>query len=190
MDQRKNHLLTPLMITAAISVVAFSSIGVAAITGHLSIVQPSFNPFSVFAEAPVMSSSASFNQIAANATHKGLTRNAGEELAITGKPVDFRLGAPVPQRKPACQNCGVVDTIKMRETRKVGEPPSPAPDPSGSQYTYAGNESERQPGSKVSYVVTVRMEDGTVRTIHENQYPPFGIGKRVKLVNGAIIPLG
>jgi hypothetical protein len=27
-----------------------------------------------------------------------------------------------------------------------------------------------------------------VRTIHENQRPPFGIGERVKLVNGTVIP--
>jgi hypothetical protein len=48
----------------------------------------------------------------------------------------------------------------------------------------------REELSSFSFVVIVRMENGTLRTIHENQRPPFSIGERVKLVNGTVIPLG
>ena len=43
---------------------------------------------------------------------------------------------------------------------------------------------------KTGFVVTVHMENGTVRTIFESERPPFDIGERVKLVNGSVIRLG
>lgn len=43
-------------------------------------------------------------------------------------------------------------------------------------------------GSKgESYIVRVRMENGTVRTIYENQRPVFSVGERVKFVNGSLV---
>ncbi|MGH2349337.1 MAG: hypothetical protein ACRDFT_07735 [bacterium] len=38
-----------------------------------------------------------------------------------------------------------------------------------------------------SFVVRVRMEDGTVRTIYEIQRPRFSVGERVRLINGSIV---
>ena len=48
MTNQKSPFLTPLVIAAALSVIAFSGIGVAAITGHLSITHSRLNPFSSF----------------------------------------------------------------------------------------------------------------------------------------------
>jgi ribosomal protein L35AE/L33A len=42
----------------------------------------------------------------------------------------------------------------------------------------------------MGFVVTVHMENGTVRTIYESERPPFDIGERIKLVNGSVIRLG
>ena len=52
MNNQKNPVLAPLVIAAALSVLAFSGIGVAAITGHLSITNSSLNPFSSFSNMP------------------------------------------------------------------------------------------------------------------------------------------
>jgi hypothetical protein len=53
MNDRKSPLITPLVIAATLSVIAFSGIGVAAITGHLSITHSGLNPFSSFSNMPV-----------------------------------------------------------------------------------------------------------------------------------------
>jgi len=180
MDQ-KNRLLPLLTIAAAASVVAFSSIGIAAITGHLPIARSSLNPFSAFGGAPAVPTSGS-DRVRSSLIHKGLTRSAGE-TAAQGKPVNFRSGARLPTRKPSCPNCGVVDSIKAQQ---AGDGKlAAALGTTGRAYQI-----DREKLSSFSFVVIVRMENGTVRTIHENQRPPFSIGERVKLVNGTVIPLG
>ena len=182
MDQ-KNRLLRVLTIAAAASVVTFSSIGIAAITGHLPIARSSLNPFSAFGGAPALRTSTS-NRVTSSLTHEGLTRRAGE-TAAQGKPVNFRSGARLPARKPFCPNCGVVDSIKAQQAGDSDGKLAAALGTTGRAYQI-----DREKLSSFSFVVIVRMENGTVRTIHENQRPPFSIGERVKLVNGTVIPLG
>lgn len=41
----------------------------------------------------------------------------------------------------------------------------------------------------ISFIVRLRMEDGSVRTIYEHQPPKFSVGERVKLENGSVISL-
>jgi hypothetical protein len=182
MDQ-KNRLLLLLTIAATASVVAFSSIGIAAITGHLPIARSSLNPFSAFGGAPAVPISGS-DRVPSSLTHEGLTRSAGE-AAAQGKPVNFRAGARLPARKPSCPSCGVVDSIKPQPARSDDGKLAAALGTTGRAYQI---DSEKL--GSFSFVVIVRMENGTMRTIHENQRPPFSIGERVKLVNGTVIPLG
>jgi len=181
---QKNRLLPLLTIAAAASVVAFSSIGVAAITGHLPIARSSLNPFSAFGGAPAVPTSGS-NRVPFGLTHDGLTRSAGEAAAPQGKPVSFRSGARLPARKPPCSNCGVVDSIEPQQASGKDDKLAAALGTTGRAYQI-----DREKLSSFNFVVIVRMENGTLRTIHENQRPPFSIGERVKLVNGTVIPLG
>lgn len=180
---RKNRLLPFLTITAAASVLAFSGIGIAAITGHLSIARSSLNPFSAFGGAPALPTSG-LDRLPSGLTHAGLTRSAGETTA-QGKPVNFRPGARLPARKPSCPNCGVVDSIKAQQPGGDDGKLAAALGTTGGTYQI-----EREKLNSLSFIVIVRMENGTLRTIHENQRPPFSIGERVKLVNGTVIPLG
>lgn len=53
---------------------------------------------------------------------------------------------------------------------------------------YAGNVIERNTRSTTSYQVRVRMEDGDVRSFPYEQQPGWGIGDRVRIVNGQIVP--
>jgi len=181
--EQKNRPLLLLTITAAASVVAFSSIGIAAITGHLPIARSSLNPFSAFGGAPAVPTSAS-ERVNSSLGHEELTRSAGE-TAAQGKPVNFRPGARLPARKPSCSNCGVVDSIKPQQASSNDGKLAAALGTTGRAYQI-----NREEFSSFSFVVIVRMENGTLRTIHENQRPPFSIGERVKLVNGTVIPLG
>jgi hypothetical protein len=191
MTNQKNPLLTPLVIAAALSVIAFSGIGVAAITGHLSITHSRLNPFSSFSntaasgiiQAPVVPTDG----------HEGLTRNRGETLA-EGKPVNFQFGARVPARKPVCPDCGVVDSIIPGHARPpaTGITHALAAGSEGATILkVAGMAGYEQDGLRTAgFVVTVHMENGTVRTIYETERPSFNIGERIKLVNGSVIRLG
>ena len=192
MADQKNPFITPLVIAAALSVIAFSGIGVAAITGHLSITHSSLNPFSSFSKSPV-GGIIQAPAIPTEGHHQGLTRNRGETQA-EGKPVNFQFGARVPQRKPACPDCGVVDSIMPGHGRQAATGITPALATGSEGATIlkvAGRAGEEQDASReVGFVVTVHMENGTVRTIYESERPSFDIGERIKLVNGAVIRLG
>jgi outer membrane lipoprotein SlyB len=191
MTDQKNPFLTPLVIAAALSVIAFSGIGVAAITGHLSITHSGLNPFSTFShtaaigiiQAPVIPTEG----------HEGLTRSRGE-AQTEGKPVKFQFGARLPARKPVCPDCGVVDSIIPGHARPLatGFTRSLATGSEGATILkVAGKAGDEQDGSPTAaFVVTVHMENGTVRTIYESERPSFNIGERIKLVNGSVIRLG
>lgn len=194
MDQ-KNRLLTPLVIAAAVSVVAFAGIGVAAITGHLSITQLSPNPL-----AGLIGMSKPAQAVAPSAVKsKAAARN---QAGGANKPIDFRRGTRVTTGKSKCEDCGVVDSIRAKEVEKGGvivaglngsrsSQDAMATSSRSSGLTYAAlNGTQGEARVAVNFVVTLRMEDGTVRTIYENQRPPFSIGERVRLVNGSVVPLG
>ena len=192
MAEQKHPLFVPLVIAAAISVIAFSGIGVAAITGHLSITHSSLNPFSSFTNAPA--SGIIQAPVVLTDSHKGLTRSRGETLS-EGKPVNFQFGARVPGRKAVCPDCGVVDSIipgLAKPTAPNGTTHALAAGVDGAAILkVAGKAEQLQNGSRpVGFVVTVHMENGTVRTIYESERPSFDIGERIKLVNGAVIRLG
>ena len=196
----KNRLLTPLLVAAAISVVTFAGIGVAAITGHLSITQLSPNPFAGFIgvskSSPAVAAPTLPNQ---GAKSKAIARG---QPGGASKPIDFRTGTRVAASKSKCVDCGVVDSIRAKEVEKGGiivaglkDSRSAAESKSASgrssSLTYAAlNGSGSETRIAVNFVVTLRMEDGTVRTVYENQRPPFSIGERVRLINGSVVPLG
>ena len=188
MTYQRNSLLTLLVIAAAISVLIFSGIGVAAITGHLSITHSSLNPFSNFNSTP--STGIIQAPIIPTEGHDGLTRHRGESLA-EGKPVNYQFGARVQagKGKTVCSDCGVVDSILPNQARPLatGFIRSLATGGEGATILkVSGQTGDEQTG----FVVTVHMENGTTRTIYESGRPSFDIGERIKLVNGAVIRIG
>jgi len=183
---RKSHLLLPLLAAAAASVVTFAGIGVAAITGHLSM-----NPVGT----PPVAKVADDTPAPPPVVEPRPKASSGRSPAAA-KPIEFRPGTRIATRKAKCDDCGVVDSIRAREVEGNGlmrpafqrGSPEQARPPAGIGYAALNRTSESR--VSVNFVVTVRMEDGTVRTIYENQRPPFRIGERVRLVNGAVIPMG
>ncbi len=51
----------------------------------------------------------------------------------------------------------------------------------------AGNEIEKNVKKHYSYRVTVRMDDGTFRTVSQAHAPAVTVGERVRVVNGTVI---
>ena len=193
MTYQRNALITLLVIAAAISVLIFSGIGVAAITGHLSITHSSLNPFSNFNSTP--STGIIQAPIIPTEGHEGLTRHRGESLA-EGKPVNYQFGARVQsgKGKTVCPDCGVVDSITPSQTRPLatGFMRSLATGGEGATILKVSGQTgdERAGSGGTGFVVTVHMENGTTRTIFEADRPSFDIGERIKLVNGAVIRIG
>jgi hypothetical protein len=192
---KKNRLLAPLVIAAVVSVMTFAGIGVAAITGHLSITQLSPNPFAGF-----IGMSKSSPPAVAPVVTKSRPKAVARTQSANAKPIDFKPGTRV-AGKSRCEDCGVVDSIRAKEVEngrviaadmkdtRAEDAMSPSGRASG--LTYASlNGTGSGTRIAVNFVLTLRMEDGTVRTIYENQRPPFSIGERVRLINGSVIPLG
>lgn len=178
----KSKTLKALATAAAFSVLTFSSIGIAAITGHLQIAGSNLNPFSGSRVHRTQSLESILESIPVQVTHQGLTRHIGQAVT-NGRPLDFRPGKPIPARKVECGSCGIIDSIQARDPGEDDAHPHAA---TARLVSFQGGMS----GTDKSFIVTVRMGDGSMRTILESQRPAFSVGERVQLVNGTVIPLG
>ncbi|MEO6274913.1 MAG: glycine zipper 2TM domain-containing protein, partial [Rhodoferax sp.] len=55
---------------------------------------------------------------------------------------------------------------------------------------FAGNHIEGQVKATHSYEITVRLDDGSTRTLQQSEQPGWQAGDRVKIVNGALRSIG
>lgn len=202
MNNLRNRLLYPLVFTAIASVATFSGIGIAAITGHLSVSQGGFELF-----LPTAMTEQRFAAVViptpVDTSYAGLTRQSGAHPAPETKPFEYRRGQRIKQAKKSCATCGVVESIEPRAQQTGNEAETTLNSAmtglnSGGKIlkaalVSAGNGSvygDKKAQDPNSYVVRVKMEDGSLRTIYEHQRPPFSIGERVKLVNGSVVTIG
>jgi hypothetical protein len=80
-----------------------------------------------------------------------------------------REGASAPA---SCASCGTVEAIRTLEVRG---------DPAGSQ------ELEQHLSRRVVYRVTVRLDDGSYRTLSQATPPSIAVGEKVRIVDGAVV---
>ncbi|HEY6865227.1 MAG TPA: glycine zipper 2TM domain-containing protein [Burkholderiales bacterium] len=156
--------LNPLVAGAAVSVMVFSLVGIAAMTGMLP----------------------------------GAMSEKGVEVAP----------APVAPRVAACPSCGTVESI--REVELKGEATGLGAVAGGitgavvghqvgngrgqdamtvlgaAGGAYAGNEIEKNVKKHIVYRVTVKMDDGSFRTVSQAAAPSFSVGDKVRIVQGAL----
>lgn len=112
----------------------------------------------------------------------------------------------------ACAQCGVVETIRAVEVKGqasgVGAVAGGvAGAVVGSQFghgngrtalgvlgaaggAYAGHEIEKNVRKSTGWRVSVRMDDGSMRTLSQSAQPAFAVGDKVKVVNGALASRG
>lgn len=86
---------------------------------------------------------------------------------VTAATLDSGSGAP-----HACATCGVVEAIRVLEMRAVPR---------------SAGEGEKAQGTRPSYRVTVKMADGSYRTLAQPTPPVVGIGDRVRIADGTVV---
>jgi outer membrane lipoprotein SlyB len=109
---------------------------------------------------------------------------------------------PVPPS--SCALCGTVDSIRIVEVRDEGGGAGAAAGGSGggeqtgggggtavtllgAEGAIAGSEVEKNVKKRYAYRVTVRMDDGSFRTISLSSPPTLAVGDKVRVVEGKLV---
>lgn len=182
MEEHKR--MSPLAAGAAISVIVFSMVGVAAMTGLL----------------PTASSQKGDDaaKTAAVSDNAASPKVAAESLQRSARPVG-----------QTCGNCGTVESIRTVEVKGEGTGLGAVAGGVtgaivGNQFgngrgqtamavlgaaggAYAGNEIEKNVKKRYSYRVTVRMDDGSYRTVSQGTQPTLAVGSKVRLSDGVLV---
>ena len=180
MEQTRTH---PILIAAGVAVLLFSLLGAAALTGVLPSPSAMTKP--------------------------------GEPVAVaqgsaSPKPAAAAPAKPAPSRglfAAPCPNCGVIDSIQpvavKGKTSGLGAVAGGVAGGllgnqigSGNTRTvltvggaaggaFAGDAIEGHMKKQTTWRVTVRLEDGSMKTLSQSSQPPFAVGDRVRVVNGS-----
>lgn len=170
-------LLYPALVVAAISVTLFSLLGIAALTG-------------------VMPAARSDPQAHATADATAKGKSAPAARARTS------LAA-------ACSNCGRVESVTSVESPAKttgvgavaggltgallgnqlgrGDGRTVMTIAGGAGGAYLGNKIEQNSRRTTSYKIVVRMEDGSLRTIHQAEPPNVVVGGSVQIVGNTVV---
>jgi outer membrane lipoprotein SlyB len=204
----------PLIIAAAVAVLLFCAVGIAAVMGWLPSSLSSNHSGAVAAadqaaveQSPSSSQPSALAPVATN----GSAQSGNSAALASNAPVD-NGSAPVPMSEGAppahvCNNCGVVESVHEVSTRAAGSGVGAAGGAVvggllGNQVgsgngrslatiagaiggAVAGNQIEGNVNAHHSYNVTVRLDDGAVRTFH-NVSPNWRAGDHIRIVNGAL----
>ncbi|RZS85205.1 glycine zipper 2TM domain-containing protein [Pigmentiphaga kullae] len=202
--------LHPLVAAAAISVIVLAAVGVGVLTGLLPSPLAKSAPTQEVAEAPASAGGRDFGKAAAHA--QAPARQAAVERAAPVRSAS--RPAPV-YREPArpvaatCGNCGTVESVRALQVQGQGTGLGAVGGGVvggvvGNQFgggsgrtaltvlgalggAYAGNEVEKRVRSSTQYEMTVRMDDGSVRTFHSASAYPWRSGDPVRVVNGSVV---
>jgi len=185
--------LHPLLAIAALAVIVFSIVGVAAIFGKIP-----------GAESRTGESLAQNTIPSAGYSNPSLpsTRAQTQPLAQAQAP----LPAPAPM---PCANCGVIESIRVANVQGQasgvgavaggvaggllgnqigrGNGRTVATIAGAAGGAYAGNAIEKNMKKHTVYRVKLRMEDGRLRTLSQREAPAYAVGDRVRVANGRII---
>lgn len=190
--QNRNGMLYPLMILAAISVIIFSVVGIATMTGQVP---------SAFSSSQRSGEASRMVEPAANREQQTVSPVVPQQQRkVLSRRVEIAA---------ECGNCGTVESIREVEVKGQGTGVGMAVGGVaggllGNQIghgggravatiagaaggAYVGNEIEKTSRAQSAYRVTVRMEDGTYRIVTQRSHPGYAVGERVKVVDGTIM---
>lgn len=204
MSNEKTHVFLPLACCAIFSAATFGGIGVAALTGQIAVAakKENFQPGSNAPDRVERTHKSATASAIVGPTHVGLTRSAGDD----GKPMVLRVGQRSSQTlAPACSRCGVIDSIERHELQMPASRSATVqrgltdslssqdrlalPDSMLAKESQGGMFPEDGNPIATSFIVRLRMEDGSLRTIYEHQPPKFSVGEKVRLINGSVMSL-
>ncbi|RPI46143.1 MAG: glycine zipper 2TM domain-containing protein [Betaproteobacteria bacterium] len=219
MEQVNRSPLHPLVVVAAVAVIVFCAVGVAAITGLIptsgGTSRPDTEPASTPVEqvTPVPPKEAPRPRMAAPQAPSKPQAARPTEPAPPPQPASSpqwreppRVASSEPQPSrtaPVCMDCGVIESV--REVQQPGQGTGVgavaggvAGAVLGNQVgggrgrdlatvvgavggAVAGHQIEKRVRTNSSYQVTVRMDDGSVRTFTEHALPAWRTGDRVRV---------
>lgn len=180
------HRTHPLVIAASAAVIVFSLLGVAAMTGVI----PS-----------------AFSEKTPDAAPVAPIVNGAERHASSRTTTRAATPASPATTAATCANCGVVESVRQVEVKGSGSGLGAVAGGItgavvGNQIgrgngntamtilgaaggAFAGNEIEKNVKKQVTWRVTIRMDDGSYRTV--SQSSPVNVGEKVRVVNGALV---
>lgn len=106
----------------------------------------------------------------------GLLPAASSKLENPATMAARQMSAPDAQRArplapqaqaPACKQCGVIESIRTVEIHS--------------------DASAKNVRKATAYRITLRMEDGTYRTLSQPQAPRFAVGERARIAKGPVL---
>ena len=188
METQTSKIPNPLLWIAGIAIIVFCAAGTAAIMGWIPT---------------------SMGGPGNKALEKPLANTAKPATANTHTaPVKVASHTPVIAK---CAECGVIESTREVDTKGEGTGLGAAGGAVvggvlGSQVGHgsgtkiatvigavggavAGNEIEKRVKSTKGYEVTVRLDDGSTRVVHEANAPTWRTGDHVKVVDGVIRPI-
>ena len=219
MDQSTRKPLHPLLVVAAVAVIVFCAVGIAAITGVLptsrGTVQPALEPVTeptarpeAPAAEPARPQPPRVKSVAAPQSPRAASEPAPERETRAAperyEPAPQAAAEPVrPAPAPVCRDCGVIESI--RELKQQGEGSGVgavaggvAGAVLGNQVgggrgrdlatvvgavggAVAGHQIEKRVRTNSTYQITVRMDDGSIRTFTESAAPAWRTGERGRI---------
>jgi len=190
----------PMLIIAGAAVVLVSLTGTAALMGWLPSSNGAVNADATALAQPVTPAAAA-GQVASHAA----------PLHAAAAPPAYHHARTEPMRRTpvlVCQNCGTVESIREISTRGNSNGLGAAGGAVvggllGNQVggghgkqamtvvgaiggAFAGNQIEKQARATLSYETTVRMDNGSSRTIGQSTQPVWRDGDHVKVVDGVV----
>jgi outer membrane lipoprotein SlyB len=184
---RRQGLLYPTMLIAAIAVIIFSVVGIAAMTGLLPSAMSGYR--------------------AADDPPPATKRQPPDSPRALDAPRPTTT-APAGRAAAACAECGVVESVRTLERKGEGTMLGAGAGAvvggllgdqigggTGRTATtvagagagaFAGNEIERNMNTRITYQVRVRMNDGSHRNHYQATPPKIGVGQQVRLSNGRL----
>lgn len=193
---RRQGLLYPTMLIAAIAVIIFSVVGIAAMTGLLPSAMSGYRAADE-APPPAVKRQPQDSPRALDAPR------AGQSSAL-----DAPRSAPA-HRAAGCSECGVVEAVRVLERKGEGSMlgagagalvggllgnevgrgngRTAATVLGAGAGAFAGNEIERNMHTRITYQVRVKMSDGSHRNHYQSTPPKLSVGQRVRLSNGNLV---
>ncbi len=188
--------MSPLAVAAAVAIILFCGVGIASMTGLL----PSAFSQKNSADEAALAEQARTNTDKANSP---VTKSSTTAARVAGTQ------APTQMAAATCASCGTVESVNTVAVKGEGTGLGAVGGGVvggllGNQVgngrgntvmtvlgaaggAFAGNEIEKNVRKKVSYRVTVRMDDGSVRTVSQPQPPSVAAGDKVRVTNGAVV---
>jgi outer membrane lipoprotein SlyB len=205
----------PTLAIAALAVILFCGVGIAAIMGWL----PSSiggNSRATMA-APLQLADNAVQRAPAPAAPRAGTDSsaptAGPEMIAPDRRADGGANTELAAAdKPRCANCGNIESTREITTRGQGSGVGAAGGAVlggllGNQLggghgrqlatvagavggAVVGNQVEGNMNAKHSYEIRVRLDDGSLRVFHQSSRPGWHAGERVKIVGGSLHHVG